>query len=221
MNKIISSNILKAYTQCELQAYFLIFKDILHTESDYSNAIRENKEITKNKYLEKLKKESEIQEYSLENMKQKIDILYDANIAIGIFTTSIDVVKINSFKDYSPIVVLGTKKVTKEDKVELAFNGYILSKFQEKNPLQGTMVSSDLKSHTVKLEPLYKDISKIIKKINSWIKNQEYNKPPLILNKNCSFCIFQKKCKADALEQDSLSLLDRMTGTVTNSVSIG
>ncbi|MEA1972638.1 MAG: IS66 family transposase, partial [Candidatus Cloacimonadota bacterium] len=197
--------------QCERQAYLLLFENTLNCENNYSDVIEKKKKTNKKRYLDKLKKEAKIQPYSIDNMKDKIDTLHDANIVFDNFAISIDVIKINSLQNYSPTIIIGTNQILKEDKIKLAFSGHALSNFQKEKPSHGTIVSSNLKSYTIKLEPLYKDVSKIIKKINSWIKNKNLNKPQLVLNKNCSFCIFQKQCKIDALEQDSLSLLDRMT----------
>jgi hypothetical protein len=44
-----------------------------------------------------------------------------------------------------------------------------------------------------------------------WIQDPKPGIPPVILNKHCPYCYFQKDCEAKAAEKDDLSLLSGMT----------
>ncbi len=211
MNRIITTDIIKAYLQCELKAYYLLLKNISKNNNDYSNMLE--KEIINNRqeYIDKIKLDSNVKKYCTENVKKRVSILYDVDLTFENLTVDIDAIKTYSAENYLPIFVIGSNKITKEDKIQLAFQSYILSKYQKEKSPSGIIVSKGLKINHIRLLSLYKEIAKIIIKLNLWLEDSQQKQPYLILNKNCSFCIFEKQCNSDATKQDSLSLLHRMT----------
>jgi len=162
------------------------------------------------------KKFPEAKPYSPEEMKKGTPILLKANLVFGELETYADVLtkveEISSQRkhNYAPTLVVGTYKIYKEQKLQLAFIGHILSKFQKEKPSTGTIIGGGDKSHKIKLEPLYKEVEQTLRKLKNWISSQEPEVPHLILNKHCLYCPFQKECEAKAKEQDHLSLLKRM-----------
>ena len=50
--------------------------------------------------------------------------------------------------------------------------------------------------------------------MQEWLNESSPQEPPVILNKHCAVCQFREQCKAKALQEDNLSLLDRITPKV-------
>lgn len=67
------------------------------------------------------------------------------------------------------------------------------------------------KKHAIRLELVYKEVEQILRKLRSWISFPEQEVPPIILNKHCPYCQFQKDCETKAKKQDHLSLLKGMS----------
>lgn len=115
---------------------------------------------------------------------------------------------------YEPTIFIGTNKITKENKLELAFLGFLLEKIQNKFPTKGVIVDKNGYQHRIDLGRLNKQVQVIIAEILSFDKNP----PKLILNKHCSVCRFKERCKEKAVNEDNLSLLDRITAKQINKL---
>ncbi len=155
--------------------------------------------------------------YSSGGMKKGTLILFEANLSfddLEAYTdTIVRVEEVSSKKTYTytPTFVVGTHKISKEQKFQLAFIGYVLSNFQKEKPVSGTIVGSGNNVHKIKIEALYKEVGTVLKNLKTWTQNSNMEPPPIILNKHCPSCPFQKDCEAKAIEKDDLSLLSRMS----------
>jgi len=115
---------------------------------------------------------------------------------------------------YEPLLVIGTDKISKAHRVELAFSGYVFGKLYEEMPIHGRIVTSDQRTHKIKLKVLYDDVEKILRNTKIWNSGDENDKPATYLNGHCQLCSFKVRCKIQAEKEDNLSLLDRMTPKV-------
>ena len=101
-------------------------------------------------------------------------------------------------------------KVTKNDKLSLAFDALVLSETVGRQVSLGKIVHGD--SHStlkVSLSSLVSEVQKWIKDITALLAN---NSPPeLVLNRHCGQCEFQTRCRKHATEKDELSLLSGMS----------
>jgi hypothetical protein len=70
------------------------------------------------------------------------------------------------------------------------------------------------KSHTVKLGESAKALRPLLEPLHEWITVDSPTPPPLVLNKHCPLCPFQRLCQAQAEQEDNLSLLDGVTARV-------
>jgi predicted RecB family nuclease len=201
-----------------MKAYILLCTNEKGKSREYIN-ILEN-EIYKNrtKYSNKIKtKMLKSENYSSEGMKQGIPILLGVTLSFEDLVIYADaIIRIENISskrmhNYRPVLVVGTQNISKEQKLQLAFIGYVLSKFQKKKAAFGTIVVKGMKEHNIKLETLYHKIRNILKSLRKWNENTNPIAPPLMLNKNCRICHFQNKCVAKAVEKDDLSLLGGLT----------
>ena len=72
----------------------------------------------------------------------------------------------------------------------------------------------DRTSHTVKLDHHSKALRPLLEPLHEWITADSPTPPPLVLNKHCPLCPFQRRCHAQAEQEDNLSLLNGVTARV-------
>jgi len=101
-------------------------------------------------------------------------------------------------------------KLTKNDKLLLAFDALVLSEAVGRKVPLGKITHGD--NHAtlkVKLSSLTSEVQKRIKEITSLLAD---NLPPdLVLNRHCHQCEFEARCRKQAMEKDELSLLSGMS----------
>jgi len=114
------------------------------------------------------------------------------------------------YNHYIPIRFIPGEKITKHDKLQLAFDAFVLSLASGKPPLFGKIIHGyEYKAVKIKLAGLMKVIQSLVEKITAL---QASSTPPqLILNKHCAECGFQPRCRQIAVERDDLSLLYSMS----------
>jgi predicted RecB family nuclease len=111
---------------------------------------------------------------------------------------------------FTPIRFFPNNKITKQDKLLLAFDALILATVSGMVPHVGKIMHG--KNHRViriELASLLENTKTVVDKITTQQKNP--TPPQLILNKHCTECEFQPQCRQIAMEKDDLSLLSGMT----------
>jgi predicted RecB family nuclease len=109
-----------------------------------------------------------------------------------------------------PIRFLYMNKLTRDDKLVLAFDALVLSQMVVDRVEYGKIVHGD--NHTtlkVKTAALAKDLRTLVQKTASLIASR--SPPDLILNRHCVECEFRTSCRQKAIEKDDLGLLAGMT----------
>ena len=112
---------------------------------------------------------------------------------------------------YEPHLVLGTFGVTREDRIWLAFVGYVVAKACHLRLANGVLVNVEGNIMRIQLPRLMADVVPVIDTLKVWTTNPPSDSPHIILNKHCPLCPFRTLCFAQAEKEDNLSLLDRMT----------
>jgi predicted RecB family nuclease len=111
---------------------------------------------------------------------------------------------------YTPLRFVLDEKITREDKLLLAFDALALSEVSGIASHFGKIIHGSMyKTMNVKVEVLIKDVREILGKIITLINSG--SSPELALNKHCPKCLFEKHCFKIAKEKDDLLLLPRMT----------
>ncbi len=165
VKNMITSEIAVAYVQCKLKAYLLLYSDKKGISHEYISILEGESQKNREKYLSRIiMKIPEAKPYSPVRMKKGIPVLLEADLTFGELEAYADVLtkaeEISSQRihNYAPTIVVGTHKINKEQKFQLAFIGYVLSKLQKEKPLSGTIVGCVSKTYTIKLETLYKEV---------------------------------------------------------------
>ncbi len=111
---------------------------------------------------------------------------------------------------FAPIRFIFTNKLTRSDKLLLAFDALVLSEMLGRKIDRGKiMYGDDYAMQTVKTSALAREVRKQIEKIATLLSSP--SPPDLILNRHCAECEFQARCRQKAIEKDDLSLLSSMT----------
>jgi predicted RecB family nuclease len=101
-------------------------------------------------------------------------------------------------------------KLTKNDKLSLAFDALVLSEAAGQEISLGKITHGD--GHAtlkVKLSSLVSEVKKRIKDITALLAND--TPPDVVLNRHCGQCEFQARCGKQATGNDELSLLSGMS----------
>jgi predicted RecB family nuclease len=108
---------------------------------------------------------------------------------------------------YLPILHQHGDKVGRQQKVLLAVLGLVVARVQEVRPAVGLVAyGSEGRLGKVRLDPkLYKKADQVLEEIK---RLQGGDEPPqLVLNDHCQMCEFRRRCREQAVKEDSLSLL--------------
>lgn len=221
MSKIISTEVLVAYSQCPRKAYLLLCTTQKGNPHEYARILQQQKRANQHQYISSLKqKDSDVQSYTEKGLTNRCNFLVEATLQVDALEADCGLlVKVKASStlgrySYEPTVFTGTHTVTKEQRLQLMFAGYVLGQMQKKQPATGRIIRMGGKSTKVKLEDSGKTLSPLLEPLWEWVNDASPEAPPVILNKNCSLCQFRSACRTKAEQEDNLSLLDRVTPKV-------
>ena len=111
---------------------------------------------------------------------------------------------------FIPIRFIYTNKLTKGDKLILAFDALVLSEMLKIEVSRGKIIyGNGYTTLKIKTSALTGEVRKLTGKIVKLIASE--SPPDLILNRHCAECEYQARCRQKAMEKDDLSLLAGMT----------
>jgi predicted RecB family nuclease len=217
----ISTEIVVAYAQCPRKAYLLMFSPDNGEPHEYVRILEQQRGENQERSLARLQQtHTDVHPYSLENLRKGSEILINARLQVdGLEAECGILIRVegqSTFGKYSyePTIFVGTHSISKEQKLELSFVGYVLGCLQNKPPIAGRIIGMDGKVHSVKLDKAAKDILPLLAPLQEWTTVDSPAPPSLVLNKHCPLCPFQRLCHTQAEQEDNLSLLDGVTARV-------
>jgi predicted RecB family nuclease len=218
MERIITSDVVVAYAQCPRKAYLLLFSPDKGEPHEYVQILAQQQRKHQEIYLDRLQQtHADVQPYSMENLRKGSKVLINAHLQVDGFAADYGVLTrvegTSTFGKYSyePSLVVGTHSISKEQQLELSFVGYVLERLQHTSPVAGRILGMDGTSHTVKLGESSKALTSLLAPLLQWTTVPSPKPPPVILNHHCSTCQFQRMCRAQAIQEDHLSLLGGIT----------
>jgi predicted RecB family nuclease len=111
---------------------------------------------------------------------------------------------------FIPIRFVPTNKLSRDDKLILAFDAHLLSGVIDRNVGLGKIIHGDgYLTQNVKTSTLASEVRKLTGKISSLLSAS--SAPDLILNQHCPECDFLSRCRQKAVEKDDLSLLSGLS----------
>lgn len=111
---------------------------------------------------------------------------------------------------FVPIRCIFLRKLTKDDKLLLAFDAFVLAHALGRDIAVGEIIHGD--EHTTIKVKTTALAGEVRKRIESTVTLLSSPRPPdLVLNRHCTECEFQARCREKAIETDDLSLLAGMS----------
>lgn len=138
MEPIITPEIVVAYSQCPRKAYNLLYTDKQGIPHEYMAILEEEASKNREKHLEKImRKHSDVAPYSPEGVHKGTPIMLEATLVSEDLQAYVDVLtrmegtSSQRRHHYAPTLIVGTHKISQEQKLHLAFIGYVLSNLQK------------------------------------------------------------------------------------------
>lgn len=207
----ITSELVEAYIQCERQAFLLLEGKIKGREHEYSQILKNRASANR------LRFEANLEVLSKDVIDQKNETLLvvrggDMNADCGtLIKSESGPLSLRTPVLYELYFVTGTYRVSKEQRLRLAFAGYVANVATRSQLTSGSIVTMDGQKHRIDLKPLYPTIVPIVDELRKMIGTQGSVPPKLILNTHCPLCPFRDHCQQEAEDSDNLSLLGKMT----------
>ncbi len=221
MELTITTDIVVAYSQCPRKAYLLLFSPDKGEPHEYVQILEQQRREHQGRYIDHLQQtHADVQPYSVENLRKGSKVLINAHLQVDGFAAECGVLTrvegTSKFgkHSYEPSIFVGTHSISKEQQLEVSFVGYVLERLQHKSPGAGIILGMDGKSHTVKLGESTKALRPLLEPLHARITVNSPKPPPIVLNKHCPLCPFQRLCQTQAEQEDNLSLLDGVTARV-------
>ena len=214
MNAFITSEILQAYSLCPRKAYLLMNSKEKGELHEYEQILERHQLENQTKNLKILEqKHSDVYLYSAREIDKGHEYLINANLTTEKLQVHCPILKRTDNQAYEPTIFIGTHKINNADKLNLIFIGYMLTEIHGKAPKSGYIVNIRGDLRRLKLESSDEVLTPLLSSLQEWLNcpSTEEVPPPVILNKHCSICQFKKNCKEIAIQEDNLSLLDRVT----------
>jgi predicted RecB family nuclease len=215
---IITPEVIVAYSQCPQKAFRLLRSEGKGTPHEYVHLLEEQARRNRIKYQKLIEQEHPgVSSGNAVTLSAGKNVLLDVHLRLHDLAVDCDMLtKVHNSSSlgrhsYEPISIVGTHQVTKEQKLALLFVGYVLGQLQNKLPTSGIIVGADGQAHKVGMESADRTLIPLIKALRQRTTSASAMAPPVILNKHCPICQFQKGCLEQAEKADNLSLLDRVT----------
>ena len=206
MSCTVTSDVVVAYSQCPRKALFLLRGEPTGSQHEYERVLADRATANRSQYLAAvlsgrgLQNPESVRTVSANDLVATCDALVKAGPHRG-----------KAHARYEPHLVAGTYSITKEQKLALAFAGYVTGQTGQHPPVNGLIVPYVGQPQRVRLQSLYPKVRTIIERLRGFTNDSPSEQPPLILNKNCSTCLYRNHCREEAEQTDSLTLLERMT----------
>ena len=218
MEPAITTDIVVAYAQCPRKAYLLLFSPDKGEPHEYVQILEQQRQAHQERYLNSLQHtHADVQPYSLEHLRKGSKVLINAHLQVDGFAadcgvlTRVEGTSTFGKHSYEPSIFVGTHSISKEQQLELSFVGYVLEQLQSKSPAAGRIIGMDGKSHTIKLGESSASLTSLLEPLLKWTTVPSPKPPPVMLNHHCPTCQFQRMCRAQAIQEDHLSLLGGIT----------
>lgn len=213
MRRVITSELVEAHSQCHRRALLLLRGQPKGGQHEYERILTERASVKRNAYLDSFTS----LDSASRSWNERPEQCQDGVLVTGDLRADCDAISQadrrnqRSHVPHEPHLVVGTHSITKEQRLGLAFAGFVIGEIRRYRPKTGFTIPVADKPQRIRLESLYPTIRTTIADLRKLIDTESPEPPPLILNEHCSTCPFRQHCLREAEEAGNLSLLKRMT----------
>ena len=206
MTNPITSELVLAHWQCRRKAFNLLHAVPAGPRHDHEQVVAERTTLNRVQYLASLGDSTETECLPPSNAVSAGDLLAICDVISKPTPKSP-----RQHTRQEPHLVVGTYIGTVEQKLQLAFAGYVIGQSSRYCPSTGFLIPYLGPPQRIRLEPLYVKIRSILDGLRELIRAASSEPPALILNAHCPLCPFRTLCREEAARTDNLCLLERMT----------
>lgn len=213
----ITEKVLRAYFNCIRKSYLLMFSREKSKPTEYALIMEYRKGLVRANYLDgRILETVNPDQPSCPIHPMMLNGIATTPLSSDILSTESAIFKIvpgtndSGHLRYEPIIFTTSHTLRQEDKLEVCFAGYVLSKIQGKPSLKGKVILLDASETNVRLQDGINRIVPVINLLERW-GNSQPEAPAVILNKHCPYCEFQHVCRRIAEKEDSISQLGRIS----------
>ena len=188
---------------------------------EYVQILEQQRCENQERYIDRLKQtHADVQPYSLENLRKGSKVLINAQLQVDGLEADCGVLTRVEGKSTlgntatNPRFLWVRTASAKSRNWSCPLSGMFWNVSRIHSPVAGKIIGMDGKSHTVKLGDSSKALRPLLEPLHEWMTADSPKPPPLVLNKHCPLCPFQRMCHAQAEQEDNLSLLDGVTARV-------
>jgi predicted RecB family nuclease len=213
----VTEKILRASVNCSRKSYLLLFDRSQSKPNDFEVAMEHRKAMVRHDYLresgscvEGINKLVCRPHLNLHNDIANVEAEKTPNfITEAAIYICVQKDTCSGYATYEPVIFTTSGAIRQDDRAEIAFSGYVLSKHQETEPRRGKVILADASQVSVRLSDVISRILPKIKLLEQWLITQP-EPPVVVINKHCPYCEFQHACMGIAQEDDSISQLGRI-----------
>jgi predicted RecB family nuclease len=213
----ITREILEAYLYCKTKAHLKLAGQ-QETVSDYEALLAANRQEVRQQAIGKiLAKHPEEQVatgilLTVEELRTRPAYVLDANLEDDLVNLRFDGLKrvdgpskLGDFH-YVPILFHEGRKIGKEQRLLLELHGLLLSRLQGQMPPHGIIWhGKECRITKLRLNGDLRRTERLLRDVKEMLGAE--SPPKLILNDHCQVCEFRQRCRNQAVQEDSISLL--------------
>jgi predicted RecB family nuclease len=206
MKQIITSELVEAYLQCHRKAFLIIDNRPKGVQHEYERILTQRADKNRTAYLESITAIASDDPNSGKNQPKECQ---ERVVVSEDFQASCDAISQadrrnrRSHAPYEPILVVGTHSITKEQRIRLAFAGFVIGEMRRYCPKAGWIVLVSRNPQRIHLELFYPAIRTTIADLRKLIHTESLESPSMILNEHCAICPFHQHCLREA-EEDTI-----------------
>ncbi|MCK4708735.1 MAG: hypothetical protein KAU21_08965, partial [Gammaproteobacteria bacterium] len=206
---IITEDVVAAFSVCPRKSFQLMYQNTNGKEQPYAAYLRKRKRVNKELYF----KAENFLQFPADDFTGKASFIINATIKTDNLVVKNIHLKKSETKSslgnysYEPLIFSSSSNVTIEDRVRVSYIGFVLGKYQGKNPKKATIVLLNREVKSIRIDS--EKHLPIFNKVKNWL-NTKPEIPSISFIKNCSTCAFEKQCLKSAEDEDSISLLSNM-----------
>ena len=204
----ITEKVLRARFLCYRKSHLLMFSRDSRRHTAYEVAVNARMERIRSNYLSDAARKGVV---VTSFARLSSDKLANGRIPTHLLSTEAAVFGAVPASDFEaaplePVVFSSSNAIRQEDRAEITFAGYVLSRVQRTPLLRGKVILFDGSQKMVRLHDRFGSILPAINELTRWASSRPQAPDP-ILNKHCPVCAFQHLCRPIAERNDSISLL--------------
>ena len=213
MSTMITSDLIEALSQCRRKAFWTCRAGPVGVEHEYLTIMRLRESVHRGDFRDSVARLGS----HPHDQTARLIVCSNGLLEKGDLSADCDAVSQtdrcvpNDDSAHEPYLAVGTYSITREQRLRLAFAGFVVGESRRCRPSSGVLIPMSRKPQRVKLDDLYPSIRSAIATLRQDHTATNCEAPALMLNEHCPTCQFRLHCIEEAGRSENLTLLERVT----------